>query len=334
MRMAISSEFVGGAGGVERAVYSTAQVLDDCEISIFAGKQLGGELMELGEHVQIAPRWRFTPLAPGTRAASRGINRATRSIQRAANGNYDLLLHYGANVTARPYLRAHVAALVLAGADPGDVRPDYDYLLAEAPLDERHDQWSTRVQVLPPPLFPLCQRSELPPGIPSEFLLTVMNPWGAVKGADILQEFARQSPLPIVWCMSNQTLSAMSGDIGLPDCVHTVINASHGQLRALYEDCVAYVSFSRDEGFGWAIADAYQFGAPIVSRRVGLLRLDDLDFSCIELYNDPAEIVDLLKRVAGHRFQRRLGALAPEAFRARISALVQNTLDEDSPSRS
>lgn len=322
MRVAISTAYFGGAGGVERAVYSVAAALVGSEVVIFAATRLGGELMEMPPHVSVAAPWQHRPLVGGKRWPARAVNRVARAVQRWRNRPFDLLLHYGAEVSARPYVRSRRSAVVAAGAELSRLNSLFDVLILEAPIQDVPERWERRVHVVPPPVFPIAELGELPPDVTEPFLLTVMNPYGQVKGADILSEVAPRLDVEVVWCLSDHTVNIDFATLEVPANVRLIVNPSQATLRALYEACHAYVSFSRSEGFGWAIADALQYGAPVIARPVGVLTVPDVDMNGVHFYDDPDDIVEMVRQLPCTRVTRDLGVLSAGSFVSSIERLV------------
>ena len=62
----------------------------------------------------------------------------------------------------------------------------------------------------------------------------------------------------------------------------------------LYQNATAYVSFSREESFGYAVADAIMFDKPIIARRVGVLTLLDADEKGLYLYDNALGLRNLI----------------------------------------
>lgn len=322
MRIGISTAYFGGAGGVERAVFSTSVALSGHEVVVFPRTHLGGELMDLPAHAKVASPRRYRPVLSAGGAVSRLVNRLGRSVQRRWNPALDILLHFGAETSARPYVRSRLSAVVAAGADLGRLNPEFDVLLVEAPVEDVPPLWHERVEVLPPPVFPIAEAGPAPADVPDAFLLTVMNPYGRVKGADVLRAVAPDLDMELVWCLSNSTIDIDIDGLDVPPNVRLVVNPSQSTLRTLYESCTAYVSFSRQEGFGWAIADALQYGAPIVSRRVGVLKVPGVDLAGVELYDDPTQIVDLIGQLPHTRHARDLQVLSVRSYRENLHRLL------------
>ncbi|HEY3672803.1 MAG TPA: hypothetical protein VGN51_17830, partial [Acidimicrobiia bacterium] len=95
------------------------------------------------------------------------------------------------------------------------------------------------------------------------------------------------------------------------------------QLRFLYERCRAYVCFDQNQGFGWSLADALQYGAPILSRGHGVMSLPGVDRTGCTQFASCDELVAFLQRDDFTRAERDLGDLAPDRFVERFEALVR-----------
>jgi hypothetical protein len=149
----------------------------------------------------------------------------------------------------------------------------------------------------------------------------VFNPHHPRKGFGDLREVAPQSPVPIVWCRSSRfqledAPEALAGVVAREDCTQE-------QLRFLYERCQAYLSFDQNHGFGWSLADALQYGAPTLSRGLGVMSLPGLDRAGCAIYDSNEELVRLLQAGDFTRAQRDLGDLAPGRFVERFEGLVR-----------
>jgi len=102
----------------------------------------------------------------------------------------------------------------------------------------------------------------------------VFNPYGPVKGKGVLAEVAQYCKFPIVWCYNDMTRYRHFGtDYKTPpiDNVIQLRNISQSELYYLYEKAAAYICFSINEGFGWAVADAFVYDLPIISRNTGIV---------------------------------------------------------------
>ena len=140
--------------------------------------------------------------------------------------------------------------------------------------------------------------------LPKNFLLTVFNPYGPVKGKEVLEKVAPYSNFPIVWCYNDMTRSRhLKGDykaLGPIDNVIQLRNISQAELFYLYKRASAYVSFSIQEGFGWAVADAFAYDLPIISRNTGIVTFFDKQKG-VAIYNSQKKLMSCL---AQERFEK------------------------------
>jgi glycosyltransferase involved in cell wall biosynthesis len=248
------------------------------------------------------------------------------SIRRRMSGEYDLHLAFyfnGPDVTS--VSRARVRLLVPCGNNVTHLRDRYDIVALESPDNARlvPDGW--RSVLLPPPFFPLAEKATEPPrGVPTEFFLTVFNPYDPVKGADDLATAADSAPLPIVWCHSNRTVEfTIEPRLAQhPNIIH-IDDPSTGEMRALYEHCAAYLSFSRSEGFGWAAADALQYSRAIATRPIGVFSYPESHQTGVCLVDDFWDF-DWSRLEVGSTVapDRDLTWMSPEVYRRHIDLLV------------
>jgi Glycosyl transferases group 1 len=137
--------------------------------------------------------------------------------------------------------------------------------------------------------------------LPNEYVLSVFNPYGSVKGRHILSEVARHSKFPIVWSYNDMTRSRnfnMDYTAMAPtDNVIQFRNLSQEELHYLYKKAKAYVCFSIKEGFGWAVADAFVYDLPILSRNTGIVTFMNTQKG-VTTYETTEELISSL--VGGH----------------------------------
>lgn len=214
--------------------------------------------------------------------------------------------------------------LIPAAGHLGGMEAGFDWVLSESPGGVELLQDRSKHVVVPPPTYPLATRSEAVPRLPERFLLTVFNPYSAVKGLEILGDAARTASLPIVWARSSHKAHRLL-EIDLPDTVLQIIDADPAELKYLYENCTAYVSLSKNEGYGWAIADALNEGKPVISRRVGVLTLFPEHLSGIYLYTSTAELIETLRLKRFDRPTVDLSPIQPAAARFMIDHLCGST---------
>lgn len=318
MRILVATRSFGGAGGIQRHVASVIRSLGDRhEIDVCA------RLVETGEYGAQPARGRLVPLDEWRtsrfrrRWGQRVRARAERTILRRPPP-YDVYLHYQYSAWLGRRFPATVAFAVPCGAGVAAYEADCDAVLLEAPDNVQWVDDHSKAVLLPPPLEPPSAHAE-EVDAPDDFFLTVFNSHSAGKGLDDLVGVAARSPIPIVWCRSTRWEHPEPGS--LPGVV-TMDDLSQAQLRWLYERCRAYVSFDRSPGFGWALADALQYGAPALTRARGVMTLPDLDVTATWTYDSLDELVDLLHGTGYEHVERNLASLAPGRFVERFEELV------------
>lgn len=276
MRVLISASWLGGAGGAERALHSILRALTEDRVDVVVRQQLGGHLAEVGPNVRVsrvtAPRWYGASLQIG--AKGQVMQRLANPIRRALSPRYDVLVRFYNGPDIAPAVSASVKLFVPSGNHISAQRSaGYDYVALQSPDNESLVERGTPTTLLPPPLYPLAATTQVPPvDLPEAYYLTVFNPYDPIKGVDDLLLAVSTSPLPIVWCHSQQTVTFPIPEVlRVHDQIIHVEDPSPAELRYLYERCTAYVAFSRSEGFGWSIADALRYSPRVASRCIGVL---------------------------------------------------------------
>jgi hypothetical protein len=240
---------------------------------------------------------------------------------------YDAYLYYLGADEVRDQFQARTSFIVPCGDDVRAVEGRFDVVALEAPDNDRYLEDQTKAAVLPPPLDLPATTGEPVAGVPDDFLLTVFNPHHPRKGTADLFALATQNAAPIVWCRS--TLAHWHDDI--PESPALVIqeNLSQRQLRYLYEHCRAFINFGYNPGFGWAVADALQYGVPVISRRLGVLTLPNIDLSEVYFFHDLDELAELMQRDTYSRVTRNLDDISPTRFVERFEALVEQNASHE-----
>lgn len=332
MKVLISTPFVGGAGGIERSVQAFCHALPHDQVTVVAGRILGGPLAELSERVQLysARGWRWR--AAGRKRGMRGIAAGVMNpLRRFVFPEYDVFIRFSGGADLSRTIRARTGLIISAGKPiTTQWMEGYQCVALEAPGNIDLVEPSIRTTLIPPPLTRLAAESTRPRRqrlqIPGRFYLTVFNPYGAVKGVDDLKEALRDAPYPIVWCYSRGTLAF---DIPVDLCDHPGLihleDVAPEELRFLYENCLAYLCFSRNESFGWAIVDALQYSQAIVSRRIGVLTYPEAAkmpgvHLVAEDWKSPWEVSP---RDPGPIPVRDLTFLSPSFFRSHLMALIE-----------
>ena len=322
VRVLISTPFLGGVGGLERNVASTIAALAEDDVDVCTARRIkGGFTAEPSGAVipyrRVLPYRRIpspfasSPCAGPTARRCRGPSRTTHTCTTSPAGT---------SATSSPFARGCSS------------RRERRRLVGSA-LRLRHGtgtgQRAVRPRSIPsvallPPVMAAAESQAPGEDLPDQYVLTVFNAYHGIKGGELMRDVATACPFPIVWCFSRRTRHYDVAPYAHDDIV-TIEDATSANLRWLYEHAAAYVLFSRTEGFGWAIADALQYGTPVISRRTGVLSLDGIDLR-VSTYEDRTELARLLEEVTpadpAGRFHRDLDFLRPARFRERLHAVV------------
>lgn len=328
MRILVSAGWLGGAGGAERALHSVVRALAEDRVDVVARQRLGGHLAEVGNHVRVfSPlswRWRYSAMAGGVKGwlAQRVIN----PIRRQFLPRYDAYIQFFSGANLNSTIRARIRVLIPSGLNvPAEVASHYDYIAMQAPDNTALVPEGAQALLLPPPVYDVSERAEPPTTtLPAQFYLTVFNPYGAKKGVADLERVVDGAPYPIVWCHSEATMDHVVPEklAVHPKIVH-VEDATPEQLRYLYEHCLAYLSFSRIEGFGWGIADALRYSPAVVARRVGVLSFPQAVTSEVHLVGEEWSVDwSLLPTRRRKQSARALEWISPQEFRRRLGDLT------------
>jgi hypothetical protein len=313
VRILISTPFAGGSGGLERHVASTVACLGERhEIDVYAI-----EIASTGYVVQ-PPRGR---VVDARRFDERVLRRVSRRIRLPHRSRYDAYLHYQEAIDLQDRFAVGVRMVIPCGDDVRHREHRFDAVLLEAPDNERFVADVSKAVLMPPPVNRPAERAVPVDGVPDEFFLTIFNPHLPRKGLADLREVAPQSPIPIVWCHSSRWPAHVAPD-ELRGIV-TVVDCTQEQLRFLYERCRAYISFDHNQGFGWSLADALQYGVPTLSRGHGVMTLPGIDDTACTRFDSNDELVRLLQRDDFEPVVRELGELEPRRFAERFEALVE-----------
>lgn len=275
MKVLISANILGGAGGAERALYSILHALGGDGVDLVVRRRLPGELAAVPDGVRVRtptnPRWWGASHTGDLKAIA--LQQVINPMRRLSSSRYDVYLQFFAGAYVAPAARCGLRLLVPSGNKvPQGLASRFDFVAMQAPGNEALLDGATPRLLLPPPVLDLPDGSEgLHQSLPEEFFLTVFNPYDPIKGVEDLRTALRTTPLPIVWCHSDRSLSFdIPGDLANHPSVVHVCDATAAQLRHLYERTQAYLSFSRTEGFGWATADALRYSRAVVTRPIGI----------------------------------------------------------------
>ena len=319
MRILLATKHFGGAGGIQRHVAATIRCLGARhEIDVCARRIEPGEYGELPPSGGLVPsgEWRN---GGSRRARARQVWARTERTVFRKPPPYDVYLHYQYSEWLGRRFPAALSFAVPCGNSVAAYEADCDVVLLEAPDNVKWVGDPTKAALVPPPLEPPSVYTEPVDDVPEDFYLTVFNSHSPGKGLDDLVSVAARSPIPFVWCRS--TLWQHPEPHALPGVV-AMDDLRQAQLRSLYERCRAYISFDRNPGFGWALADALQYGAPALTRPHGVMTLPDLDTTATWTYDSLDDLVELLHHSGYEHVERNLTNLSPDRFVERFEELV------------
>lgn len=324
MRVLISSGYLGGAGGAERALFSILQALDADRVDVVIRHRLDGHLATVGRDTRVLTirdwRWRGAARRSGPLGAL--MQRVINPIRRRLLPEYDVYLQFLSGMNLATAVSARVKLLVPSGNEiPEWVAQHFDHIALQAPDNVKFVPASVSSVLLPPPVLPLSHEA-IPPEIelPPEYFLTVFNPYDPVKGLDDFARALSSAPQPIVWCHSQRTLRfEIPRELSEHPRIIHVDDPSPAELRYLYENAWAYLSFSKSEGFGWSIADALRYSRAVVSRKVGVLTFPEAALPRVIQAAEPWGVDwSLVNDVGSSAPDVELDWLSPVQFRERL----------------
>jgi glycosyltransferase involved in cell wall biosynthesis len=319
MKIAISIAVVGGTGGVARNIFSLVKAMEKHEMDIYTMRYIPRGLVPQGKNVTI--RW-FENGPDGPR-----IN--------IENKDYDLYIYYASRSPI--YLGNHLGVrkkmILPCGNDVRDVEQHFDFVLCQAEDGTKYFNDVQKKAVIEPcVIIPVDQVTPIN-GIPSEFFLTVFNPydldrqyedgWKPCKGYDLLYETAEHLVMPLVWCHGDEAVDFGHNIRNHPNIIH-FSSLGQDKLYYLYQHATVYVSYSREEGFGWSVADAVLFDKPIISRRTGVLSSVSPNQKGLYLYKNRQELQKLLRRTAFETGKYEKEQFSSERFEEKLISLTDD----------
>jgi len=213
-----------------------------------------------------------------------------------------------------------------------DIEDRFDYVWCQSPDNYKYFDTKSKGILLPPaitlPVTHVCPIE----GLPDNFYLTVFNPYKDIrnypdgekvsKGYDVIEEIADSLPHPLIWCSTLGEKNISSYLKNHPKII-LVYGISQEKLYYLYLKCNTYVSFSREESFGWALADAIVYDKPIVSRNIGIRTYFSLQQEGMYLYSSTEELRQLIKQAEFSSVTYDCDIFYPEVFSKTLKNLVE-----------
>lgn len=318
MKIAISIGIVGGIGGIERNVYTFVKAMEAHMIDIYAMQFIPRGFVPRGDNVTIG--W-FEKRNDGLH------------ITIDKDKEYDLYFYYAAcgPVYIGNHLNVRKKLVLPNGNDVRAIEKYFDYVVCQAEDGIRYfDDMSKKVLITPCVIIPVTHTEPME-GIPSRFFLTVFNSYDLnrqyddglkpCKGYDLIYELADHFELPLVWCHSDESLPSKHNIKEHPNIIH-FHNLKQEKMYYLYEKATAYVSFSREESFGWSIADAMMFDKPIISRNIGVISSCDFNQKGFYIYDNTLQLQDLLRKDSFENGAYDKECFLPQRFEEKLLSIA------------
>ena len=317
LKIIISVRQVGGVGGVERHLMETTKALHDCQIDIFGINTVLDNYYPHFEHVKIFD-----------------LHEAIKQ-RKLTPKEYDIYIQYGVQKTyylSGKYFSSKIKLIVPCGNSIIDVEDKFDYVINETEDGIRYLRDHGKHIALIPPVTKIAEKTKKVEGLPENFFLTIFNPYNLkrcynnglkpYKGYDVLYEIAPRVNYPIVWGYNNA--SVFKKNVKIIKNIIYKENLSQEEIAYLYEKCQAYICFSREEGFGFALADAFLYQKPIFTRNVGIATLFNKD--TVNQYDSEDELIKKLNGCSNSPADHcayDLHKFSQEAFRKRFYSLLK-----------
>jgi len=317
MNIAISIAVTGGTGGVARNIYTLSKAMASHTVDIYTMRYIPRGFVPQGENIII--RW-----------FENGPNGPRIIIE---NRNYDLYIYYASRnpIYLGEHLKVGKKSVLPNGNDVRAIEAYFDYVLCQADDGTRYFENLNKKAIIEPCVMPPVDHFESIEGLPEKYFLTVFNPYDLdreyedglkpYKGHDLLYETADHLALPLIWCHSDEALLSEHNLRKHPNIIH-YHNLKQEKMYYLYQQATAYVSFSREEGYGWSIADAMLFDKPIISRRVGVLSSFDPEQKGLHIYQSKQELIGLITQDSFAPCEYDKSIFSPKRFEEKILALV------------
>ncbi|MBW2319341.1 MAG: glycosyltransferase [Deltaproteobacteria bacterium] len=319
LNIAISIAITGGIGGIERNLFTLTKAMRNHFIDIYTMQFIPRGFVPQGENVTI--RW-----------FERKNDQLHITIEDGKE--YDIYLYYAAcnPIYIGNHLNVRKKVIIPNGNDVRGIEKHFDYVFCQATDGVRYfDDMSKKLPITPCVIMPV-DRTEAVENLPEKYFLTVFNPYDRncryrdgfkpCKGYDLIYELADQFALPLIWCHSDQSLPIRQNIKNHSKIIH-MSNLSQENLYYLYGQATAYVSFSREESFGWALADAIMFDKPIISRNVGVVSSLDPSLKGLYIYNDTDGLISFLKCRSFERGAYDKTCFSPKKFEEKLLSIAR-----------
>ncbi len=272
LKVVISTHLFGGIGGTERLSKSIIESMPDYEFHVFAKVIIKQRIYTYFKNYYL-----------------------NKPLDK--NKSYDIYInlncHYPGGIEDLSHFKKKV--IVPTGAPVFEKEQLFDYVFLDANNRKNFCSKNVKTKIAVSDITITYPKTfKKVKNLPSKFLLTVFNHYGKIKGSEVLYEVAKYSKLPIIWCWNNATAENLKVISNLKNVIQ-LPNLSQEELYYLYTKASGYISFSLSEGFGFAIADAFMFDLPIISRNIGIVTLINKQKG-VHIYNNEKELKEYLNK--------------------------------------
>ena len=311
-KIAISTSVIGGVGGAERDVFSVIKACYDCKIDVYTNNVIDSEFIPKVKNLTIF------------------INRI-QNWNKKNKKQYDLYLHY--NFLNSFYIgnkiNCKLKMLNPCGNKVFDREDLFDFIISQSPEGIKLFKNKKKNILLNQPVCSISNEIQPVKKLPKKYFLTVFNPYGKknnpIKGQDILYKISKKLPFKIIWCYSLKTKKWKGLKKNFKNIIY-LESIPQSQLNYLYKNALAYISFSKKEGFGWSIADALLYQKPIISRIVGVLSYYKKPPEGIFFYKNKNKLIKITKTIDFSKMKPKynLEFIQVEKFREKIALILKN----------
>lgn len=216
-------------------------------------------------------------------------------------GNYDLAIKLGEG-KFNYCVKAVKKIIVPCGDNISEFQKDFDIIWIESKDSDKEEYYLPKF--ICPPIFNKnitshnFKENYISDKFSKGYYVTVANTYDLhIKGIDLIYKITNKLDKPLIWFTSENKIGPINFlKLGknIPKNLYIAMDIPHEIILDTIKKSNAYISFSRSESFGWAIAEAISLNVPIISRNVGVVSYFPEDFL---IYNDSMEIPELSKEI-------------------------------------
>lgn len=288
MNILIYTFVLGDHSGTQRYVFEFCKAFSNENIDIFTEKISEGDYYPDFQNVKVYDANSF-------------------DLQKLKLKHYDIFIQfgkYGYVPGLERYFSSDLKLICPSGNYIFDSEKYFDYVLNQAEDGIKFLREKEKSRVVFPPVSKINTQINKIENLPDKFYFTLFNPYVLnrefpegnlpVKGYDLLFSISKKTEIPIVWGFEKDIDSE-------PGCnIIPMKNLSRAQINYAYQNCLSYINFSREEGYGWSVADAILFGCQIITRDIGIISSLGAKKG-VQIYSNEKELLELLNNYTGER---------------------------------